>query len=459
MSRSPLESLLESGGPGEILLLGEADYFTEAEIRNFLERRGLSVSREYTPATVVALEGRRLRMPEEIMSEQAYAEGIPHYRLEELERIMSRQLRPDEVLMALKLGSDTERLLRLLRNEHLADGFFLRLLRLYRWEGEELMESDRDRAVLFALMERFLDLDVYERDALHSPVTLLRLIRNTDKAELLEALLELPDFEFRLGRGERLSIPEAVAMREILNPATVKKLVRRRESGVDRILAANPVLSPKLQRHLLEQGGEEVAVALAANPALAEDLFERLLQKEGAVPEALLRFQPVDPPRLEKMLKRFGKEDARLVAILGENRELTEAAAERLAALELPALQRTLAANESVPSRVLESLAHKEELHPLLARNPSTPEALLEKFFVLGKAEVLEGLAGNPSTPVPILEKLYARGDFGLLRALAANPATPMEILHELKTDHRLWLILQRNQKFVREANREMGMR
>lgn len=458
MSRSPLKSLLESGGPGEIVLLGEADYFTEEEIRNFLERRGLSVSREYTPATVAVLEGRRLRMPEELMSEQAYSDGIPHYRLEELERIMSRHLRPDEVLMALKLGNDTGRLLRLLRNEHLADDFFLRLLRLYRWEGEELMESDRDRAVLIALMERFLDLDVYERDALHSPVTLLRLIRQTDKAELLEALLEFPAFEFRLGRGERISIPEAVATREILNPATVKRLLRRRESGVDRILAANPVLSPNLQRHLLEQRGDEAAVALAANPALAEDLFERLLQEEAEVPETLLRFQPVDLLRLEKVLKRLGEGDERL-AILGENRELAEAVAERLVALELPALCKALAANESVPTRVLESLAHKEDLHPLLARNPSTPEALLKKFFALGKAEVLERLAGNPSTPESIIEKLYARGDFGLLQALAANPATPMEILHELKTDHRLWLILQRNEKFVREANREMGMR
>ncbi len=458
MSRSPLESLLESGGPGEILLLGEADYFTEKEIRNFLERRGLSVSREYTPATVAALEGRRLWMPEELMSEQAYSEGISHYRLEELERIISRELRPDEVLMALKLGSDTERLLRLLRNEYLANDFFLRLLRLYRWEGEELMESDRDRAVLIALMERFLDLNVYERDALHSPVTLLRLIRQTDKAELLEALLEFPAFAFRLGRGERISIPEAVATREILNPATVKRLLRRREPEIDRILAANPVLSPNLQRHLLEQRGDEVAVALAANPALAEDLFERLLQAEGEVPETLLHFQPVDLPRLDKILKRFGEEGACLT-ILGENRELAEAAAERLAALELPVLCKALAANESVPSRVLESLAHKEDLHPLLARNPSTPKALLEKFFASGKAEVLEGLAGNPSTPEPILEKLYARGDFGSLQALAANPATPMEILHELKTDHRLWLILQRNEKFVREANREMGMR
>jgi hypothetical protein len=44
-------------------------------------------------------------------------------------------------------------------------------------------------------------------------------------------------------------------------------------------------------------------------------------------------------------------------------------------------------------------------------------------------------------------------------RALAANPSTPMAILHQLKTDHSLWLILQHNETFVREANREMGMR
>jgi hypothetical protein len=456
MGRRNLKELLESGGPGELLLLGKGDAFTPEEIERFCRRRGFGLVQEFSAAVVAVLEGRRLSMPEEMLSETAYAEGIPHYRLEELERIMSEAIRPDELLMALKLGDDIERLLRLLGNPHLGDGLFLRLLELYEWEGEELMESDRDRRVLHAILGRFLKLGHYERDALHSPVTLLRLIRSTDNPDLLEALLRLPPFEFRGPRGMRLSIAEAVASREILRERTVRRLLKRGEEGIDLALAPNPALRGPWQRRLLEGGRREIAGALAENPALEEELFAELLGAGGEVTERLLLRQPITPERWRRIVEHFA--EAGVPELLGENPGLCPEAAEAMIEEGNPGHRRALAANEHLPEALLERLAEDRELWPLLARNPSISEDLLRRLYREEEA-LREALAANPSTPAELLEALYGTGEFRYHQALAANPSTPMEILHQLKTDHRLWLILQENETFVREANREMGMR
>jgi hypothetical protein len=92
-----------------------------------------------------------------------------------------------------------------------------------------------------------------------------------------------------------------------------------------------------------------------------------------------------------------------------------------------------------------------------LAANPALPVETLRQLY--GDEELREALAANPATPPELLGELFETGEFRYHQALAANPSTPMEILHQLKTDHRLWLILQKNETFVREANRETGMR
>jgi hypothetical protein len=457
MKKIALEELLGRGGPGEILVLGEADSFTRSEIVRALEKRGFAVTEEYRPGAALAvIESRRLTPPLESVSEAAYEAGVPHYPMEELERILSRDLKAQSVLMSLKLSKDRARLIRLLRNEHIDDDFFLKLLGLYVWESGELMGSDEDRYVLIAVLERFLDLSVYERDALYSPVTLLRLINSTDRAALLDALLGLPDFEFRLQR-RRIGIAEAVAAREILEPETVAKLLRRREPRIDRVLGANPALDTAGRDTLFERGEEETLKALAAHPDLEDELFEALLERGGEVTEELLRRQRIDGKRLERILSRDF--DPATLAILGENERLEPAIYPELIALEIPELLANIAANDATPPEVLERLAEREELHPRLALNPAASEAILRRLWEGGDREVLEALSYNPATPTEILRALYETGEFPSHQGLAANPATPTEILHQLKTDHRLWLILQRNEKFVTEANREMGMR
>ncbi len=443
---------------GEILLIGKMELFSKDEICAFIASKGLTISQNYNSSTVAVVEGRGLKMFEELLSEEAYSDGVVHYRLEELEQIISARLKPDEVLMALKLGKDKERLLRLLSNEYIDDEFFLRLLSLYEWEGAELMDSEQDRRVLISLMQRFLKLSVYEQDALHSPSTLLRLIRTTKSSKLLEAILELPPFEFRVGRGKRITISQAIAMRPILNSQTVKKLLKYRDESIDLILASNPSLTSEFQNYLWKQRGEEVALALALNSSLNEELFDILLLKNGEILETLLSYQPIDRVRFKKIIKCIGK-DSEYISYIGKNTLLTQELIYELLNIPDYTLKENLARNETISSDILNIFFEKEEFHLALAQNRAIDDTLAKSLFDRQNPNILEALSANPSTPKDLLQNLYNLGEFRYYQGLASNPSTPMPLLHQLKTDHRLWLILQKNENFVKEANREMGMR
>lgn len=95
-----------------------------------------------------------------------------------------------------------------------------------------------------------------------------------------------------------------------------------------------------------------------------------------------------------------------------------------------------VAKNPHTPSDVLSLLA-KDEINlvrALVATNPKTSPAILEKFFSDEKI-VRDGLSGNPSTPVKILKILANDADKMVRMRLAENTNAPKEVLQELLED------------------------
>lgn len=70
-----------------------------------------------------------------------------------------------------------------------------------------------------------------------------------------------------------------------------------------------------------------------------------------------------------------------------------------------------------------------------VAKNPSTPVAILEKLSADSDFHVRIDVAQNPSTPVAILERLSTDKAQGVRGGVAFNPLTPMPILEKLSTD------------------------
>ncbi len=452
-----LEDLI-SKGSGRVLIVGRSDYFTYDEMKKFLSKRGFEVVKDFDEGIIASIESKRLNTIEEDISDRAYEAKTPKYNMSELEKLMSKNLKQNETLMSLKLSKDRERLIRLLKNEFIDDEFFIKLLSLYEWRGEELLDDDDDRYVYWAMMERFLDLGVYEKDALYSPATLLRLINTTDNPELLDILLSLPNHEFRLRGKQSITIPQAVAMREIILPRTIKTLLNRREQEIDICLALNPAIGADIMDNFIARDDRIIDEALSQNPALSERAFKVLIDRvSDDTKKSMLESKRVVQDIFTELLEQI--DDNSLLSAMAKNPHLNREQLEILLDLNIDEVNRTIAQNTAIDNEIASKLIEDKSLHRYLALNPTLEQNLIYEIYKSADSKSIVSLAQNRATPEDLLRDIYQKGDYEYLKALAKNPSTPMDILHNLKTDHTLWLILQYNEKFVEEANKEMGMR
>ncbi len=450
-AKTTLEHLLQQGKGKALLFLGKEEIFDANEQQRFLKRFGIERVTEPTDNLVAVVEHRRLDPYEEQLSDRLYEEGVPLFRLETFERLLSESIEPDGLLMALRLGNDRARLLRMIANPYFDDTLFIRLLKLYRFDNAE-EDSREDRDVIMHTLRRFVSIRPTEEDLLYSYLTLQRLARETSRADLLDALLHFPDFSFKTKSRQKTSLYTVVAQNPHLSSETIRRLKGMKQRDIDIALAKNVALGEEELIALLKKDDETIAQALAANEAIPENIFETLLDKSPETVSILLRKQPIDIRRLERIEeKNF---DETLTAHLGYNRRMETDVKERLCETKNVSLALTLATNPTLPSKLLEKLRCNwgETLDTALAQNPSvSAETLRDIYERRGKEiQIAAALGANPSTEEGILRELFARDLFAINKALATNASLPKELLDILKLDTRLQHELAQNETLAK---------
>ena len=449
--KTTLKSLLETSTGKKLLLLGKEQIFTQKEIERFLKRFKVTPVKYLEDGVVGVVENHRLNPIEEDISNKAYEQQLPIYKLSEFEQLLSEEIDDDTLLMAIKLGNDQERIRRLLGNQHLSNTLFIRLLKLYRFDEEE-EDSRDDRDVIMHTLRRYIEIKPNEEDLLYSYLTLRRLATEATDPNLLEALMGFPNFTFLVRGKESITLKETIARNPHVNETTIQKLLSLRNRAIERSLAGNSSISEEIQKLLLGRNDEEIAQALAVNPAIGEAIFTALLQEAEEVVSLLLVHQPIDKARL--VLIEDARLDASVFALLGANEKLSLDAIEVLAGKEEnETLHCLLCENKTVSPALLEAYYRQENktLMPALAQNPSTPVSVLETLYKSNaeSQEIAAALAKNPSTPETILRALFKRDDFEINRALATNASLPMELLDVLKLDTRLQNELAQNEQLA----------
>lgn len=451
MNEKPtLKSLLESSRGAKLLFLGQEGIFSAEERERYLKQYGLTAVDTMQDGVVGVIEHHRLNPVEEDISYEAYAQKIPAYKLTEFEQLLSEEIDDDALLMAIKLGNDQERLLRLLGNEHLSDALFVRLLKLYRF-NEEDEDNRQDRDVIMHTLRRYIDIKPNEEDLLYSYLTLRRLATEATDAGLLEALMGFPDFEFLVRGKSKTTFKETIARNEHITDELVRKLLSLRRKGVDRALAGNPSISREVMKHLFDKHDPETDKALAVNRALDEMLFDALLERGEEAVSLLLLHQPIDKDRFKQVLER--KNDDYLLLVASNENISEEVIALLMERLNVP-LSAALASNRSLMPNQLEVLYNRGEESSMaaLAANPSTPLKILETLYAENSDDmtILAALAHNPSVPEKILRELFERDDLQINRGLATNASLPMDLLDILKVDTRLQNELAQNENLAK---------
>ena len=439
----------------KVLLLGRSTLFSDIEIINFLSNYNIDSSRDFSQELDVIIESRSINPIEDNISNDAYDRGIKIYKLHKLEEEMSRLLDENSTLMAIKLGSDMDRLDRLLSNEYISDNLFIKLLNIYEWEESEFGDSSRDRDIFIHTLTRFLHIKTNERDLLYSPLSLLKLIKESDNPELLLALISFPKVPFLQKNRSKLTIKEAIAQSPYIDKKITKKLLSFKDNHIDFFLASNPNISLDILNFLYDKNIDDINRALASNISIDNKLFIKLLEKE---PDILLQYQPIN---LDRYNLAFG--EAKAITsdkILSINKLLEPKVIEILVSKDIEDVDNNILLNYNISQEIIEKIYNKQNpsLYKNIALNPSTPIDILEKLYKINSYDINIRLSYNTSTPHQILEKLFELDDFEISKGLASNESLDIELLNILKIDTRLRNELTSNQKFVDSISRNLGL-
>ncbi len=439
----------------KVLLLGRSTLFSDIEIINFLSNYNIDSSRDFSQELDVIIESRSINPIEDNISNDAYDRGIKIYKLHKLEEEMSRLLDENSTLMAIKLGSDMDRLDRLLSNEYISDNLFIKLLNIYEWEESEFGDSSRDRDIFIHTLTRFLHIKTNERDLLYSPLSLLKLIKESDNPELLLALISFPKVSFLQKNRSKLTIKEAIAQSPYIDKKITKKLLSFKDNHIDFFLASNPNISLDILNFLYDKNIDDINRALASNISIDNKLFIKLLEKE---PDILLQYQPIN---LDRYNLAFG--EAKAITsdkILSINKLLEPKVIEILVSKDIEDVDNNILLNYNISQEIIEKIYNKQNpsLYKNIALNPSTPIDILEKLYKINSYDINIRLSYNTSTPHQILEKLFELDDFEISKGLASNESLDIELLNILKIDTRLRNELTSNQKFVDSISRNLGL-
>jgi len=437
-TKQTLPELLESSQDKKFLFLGREGLFTQDEIARFLKKYNITTTKNLEDDVVVTIEPLNLNPVEEDISNDAYDRKIPSFSLDTFEKYLSDGINDDELLMAIKLTNDQERVFRLLGNENISEELFIKLLMMYQWnEADE--DNNQDRDTIMYTLKRYIDIKPNEADLHYSYLTLRRLATEATNAKLLLALIGFQNFEFLIRGKEKVTLRETIARNEYLDKEVITKLVSTREKKVNVALACNPVVELSLLQILLAKEDEKINEALATNQNIDDDIVKTLLTKEDKVVQLLLLSQKINTERLGFVDAQVLEDD--LFATIGANEHLDAEVIDALITRENNTLLCNLSQNRTLSAKQLEAIYAKGlgATVVCLAVNSMTPVVLLEQFYKeYEDDDIRRALAHNPSTPQPLLRALFALDDLEIQRSMASNASIPLDILDILKVDTRL---------------------
>jgi len=449
-TKQTLEELLKSSKDTKILILGKESIFTKDEIKKFLKKYKIDMTKNYEEGVVASIEHHQLNPVEEDISCMVYDDKIPTYDLEEFEKMMSKGLNEDEILMIIKLSKDTDRLHRLITNPNITNSLFVKLLDTYIWDNID-EDSREDRDVIIALLRRYVKIRPNEEDLLYSYLTLRRVATQAKDNNLLLAMTKMPNFEFLIRNKPKTSLRETIAKNPNIKSDTIKRLRSFRDNNINIALSSNSIVDISTLKEFQKLDNPKIDEALAININIDTEIFENLLTKSKQIISLLLTHQHIDRYKLNLI-------DMEYISLIGVNDNLSREVINELLLMDNSDLLKNLSSNEILGSKDLEYIynLNKNELYIHLALNTNLPIEIIKSLYHRDNKEINISISSNHSTPQEILRELFDMNDLEINRGLASNSNTPLDILDILKIDTRLRNDLTKNSILMAEVNQQL---
>ncbi len=433
-----------------IILFGKSRALSGDEFIKQLHNHDITLVDDVNDGVEVIVQGRLVNPIEQDTLERLYEEKVaPIIEIEALEKWLCSAIDVDKLLMSLKLSGNRERLMGYLQNPYISNTLFLRLLKLYNWEGVGFFESDDNRDITAALISRFYENIERNHNVQYANMGIMHLLNQSGDVELTETIALLAPLQTALKEGcdnSTQKILNAIALHPNMSSKVLKQWLKNGSDDIQMLIAMRHDLSLPMQQYLLNLGKPIIDETLSLNPTIDPEialtllrtfpeniakhivldtgLFDSLLE---AYDQALAQNPTLSPAMQEKLLER-GEE---VEAVLAGNLELEDSVFERLSKSDNPKVVSALLGSSRMDSAGI--------------------RALFEKDGTRFAAEI----AANAKTETSILQQLASCEDLNVLLALAKNPSTPVGLLYQFQLDRRLERAVKENPSFGKHIQRD----
>lgn len=434
----------------KIRLFGKSRALEGAEFSKQLQHHEIILADEMDEDVVCVVQGRLVTPVEQDELERIYAEKLaPIIELEALERWLCSSIDADSLLMSLKLSGDRTRLMGYLQNRYIDNALFLRLLKLYSWEGEGFFESDENRDVTAALISRFYENIERNHNVQYANMGIMHLLNQSEHAELLETIALLAPLQQALKTGcdnSTQKILNAIALHPGTSIRVLKQYLKQGNDDIQMLIAMRHDLPLMLQEYLLNLSKPLIDEVLSLNVSIAHKIAVILLE---AYPENIAKHIVLDETLFEQLKDNYA-------TALAENSSLDTQMQAALLYCDAE-VQKVLARNSHIDDTTFERLFESEEREVVqaLIDNEKMDSVRLQQLFTKAPEYYAAEIAGNSNTPVSLLQELSRSSDVEVLLSLAKNPATPIELLYQFQLDSRLARAVKENASFGRHIQRD----
>jgi len=433
-----------------IILFGKSRALSGGEFAKQLSNNSITLVDDVSAGVEVIVEGRLVNPIAQDELDRLYAEKVaPIIEIDALEQWLCSAIDADNLLMSLKLSGDRERLMGYLQNPYISNVLFLRLLKLYNWEGEGFFENDDNRDITAALISRFYENIERNHNVQYANMGIMHLLNQSGDAELAETIALLAPLQTALKEGcdnSTQKILNAIALHPSTSLTVLKQWLKKGNDDIQTLIAMRHDLSLQLQQYLLNLGKPLINEVLSLNHTINDEIAQ-VLSKE--FPENIAKHIVLDRELFDSFLEKYD-------FALAENLSLSLAMQEIL--LERgEKVQVTLAKNATITSAVFALLfasGSVEVIRALISSEQMQREAI-DELFKRGAECYGSAIAANVKTDVTVLNELALSQDVEVLLALAKNPSTPVDILYQFQLDSRLARAVKENESFGKHIQRE----
>ncbi len=432
------------------MLLGKSRALSADEFAMQLQNHNIRIVDDSTADVALIVEGRLVNPIEQDQLERLYKEKVaPMIGIADLEKWLCESMDADKLLMSLKLSGDRERLKGYLQNPYISNAFFLRLLKLYNWEGLGFFESDDNRDITAALISRFYENIERNHNVQYANMGIMHLLHQSNDAELTETIALLAPLQNALKEGCENStqkILNAIALHPATSKKVLKQWLKKGSDAIQMLIAMRHDLDLQLQQYLLNLNKSVINEALSLNTSIENEIAQILL---AMFPENIAKHIALDNELYGHLVEEYALE-------LAQNPTLTLAMQKKLLGKDED-VQVALAGNAKIDSSVFQALYESEKVDVLrrLIANPQMQPEALKALFEKDAERLSADIAANAKTDVTILNQLAQSQDVVVLLALAKNPSTPVGLLYQFQLDRRLERAVKENPSFGKHIQRD----